>query len=107
MLQHKYLLSLWNFYRTWFGKLCGATCAICGVLIISLPIPIIVNTFNKLYEKAKIKDQIIKKKKMAGWSSDKQRGSLSKVRNPSQISLQLDSRKITLITSKTFHFTYL
>ena len=71
------------------------------MLIISLPIPIIVNTFNKLYEKAKIKDQIIKKKKMAGWSSDKQRGSLSKVRNPSQISLELDSRKICVDNIQT------
>ena len=87
--------------RTWFGKLCGATCAICGVLIISLPIPIIVNTFNKLYEKAKIKDQIIKKKKMAGWSTDNKRGSLSKVRDPSQVSLELETRKISLITLKT------
>ena len=87
--------------RTWFGKLCGATCAICGVLIISLPIPIIVNTFNKLYEKAKIKDQITKKKKMAGWSSDNKRTSLSKVRHPSQVSLELETCKISLVTHKT------
>ena len=80
---------------TWFGKLCGATCAICGVLIISLPIPIIVNTFNKLYEKAKIKDQISKKKKMAGWTADNKRGSLSKVRHLSQISLQLTTCKMS------------
>ena len=87
--------------RTWFGKLCGATCAICGVLIISLPIPIIVNTFNKLYEKAKIKDQITKKKKMAGWSSDNKRASLSKVRHPSQVSLELETCKMSLVTHKT------
>ena len=87
--------------RTWFGKLCGATCAICGVLIISLPIPIIVNTFNKLYEKAKIKDQITKKKKMAGWSSDNKRASLSKVRHPSQVSLELETCKMSLVTNKT------
>jgi len=60
--------------KTWFGKLVGACCAISGVLIISLPIPIIVNTFNKLYEKAKIKNQIMKKKKMAGWQDFKKTG---------------------------------
>ena len=62
------------FKKTWFGKLVGACCAISGVLIISLPIPIIVNTFNKLYEKAKIKNQIMKKKKMAGWQDFKKTG---------------------------------
>jgi len=60
--------------KTWFGKMVGSCCAICGVLIISLPIPIIVNTFNKLYEKAKIKNQIMKKKKMAGWLDFKKTG---------------------------------
>ena len=52
----------------------GSCCAIVGVLIISLPIPIIVNTFNKLYEKAKIKNQILKKKKLAGWTDFKRTG---------------------------------
>ena len=52
----------------------GSCCAIVGVLIISLPIPIIVNTFNKLYEKAKIKNQICKKKKLAGWTDYKKTG---------------------------------
>ena len=66
------------------------------MLIISLPIPIIVNTFNKLYEKAKIKDQITKKKKMAGWTGDNKAGGLSKVRRGSQISLQLETRKMVV-----------
>ena len=56
------------------GKMVGSCCAIVGVLIISLPIPIIVNTFNKLYEKAKIKNQILKKKKLAGWTDFKRTG---------------------------------
>ena len=37
-------------------------CAICGVLCISLPIPIIVNNFNKFYEKSKIEEEILMKK---------------------------------------------
>jgi hypothetical protein len=46
-------------------------CAICGVLCISLPIPIIVNNFNKFYEKAKIEEEILFKKKKALWEDTK------------------------------------
>jgi hypothetical protein len=49
-------------------------CAICGVLCISLPIPIIVNNFNKFYEKAKIEEEILAKKKKSSWE-DAKRGS--------------------------------
>ena len=76
---------------TWFGKLVGsglaeksqnhwwkmcwclnvAACAICGVLCISLPIPIIVNNFNKFYEKAKIEEEILAKKKRTSWEEAK------------------------------------
>ncbi|XP_023324508.1 uncharacterized protein LOC111698406 [Eurytemora carolleeae] len=57
--------------KTWFGKLVGSACAICGVLCISLPIPIIVNNFNKFYEKAKIEEEILSKKKKASWEDAK------------------------------------
>ena len=73
---------------TWFGKLVGSgkcgnlnfgflkitnsiACAICGVLCISLPIPIIVNNFNKFYEKAKIEEEILAKKKKSSWEEAK------------------------------------
>ena len=46
-------------------------CAICGVLCISLPIPIIVNNFNKFYEKAKIEEEIEVKRKKASWEEAK------------------------------------
>ena len=52
---------------TWFGKLVGSVCAICGVLCISLPIPIIVNNFNKFYEKSKIEEEILTKKASLSW----------------------------------------
>ena len=48
-----------------------SACAICGVLCISLPIPIIVNNFNKFYEKAKIEEEIQAKKKRSSWEEAK------------------------------------
>ena len=55
-----------------------SACAICGVLCISLPIPIIVNNFNKFYEKAKIEEEILLKKKKASWE-DAKRGNACKL----------------------------
>ena len=46
-------------------------CAICGVLCISLPIPIIVNNFNKFYEKSKIEEEILLKKTQSSWEEAK------------------------------------
>ena len=55
-------------------------CAICGVLCISLPIPIIVNNFNKFYEKAKIEEEIEAKRKRTSWE-DAKRGKTKYVFN--------------------------
>ena len=57
-----------------------SACAICGVLCISLPIPIIVNNFNKFYEKAKIEEEIEAKRKRTSWE-DAKRGKTNYVFN--------------------------
>ncbi len=47
---------------TGFGKVIGTCCAICGVLVIALPIPIIGNNFAAFYKNERRREQLAEKK---------------------------------------------
>lgn len=48
--------------HTGLGKVIGSCCAICGVLVIALPIPIIGNNFAAFYKNERRREQLAEKK---------------------------------------------
>jgi hypothetical protein len=49
--------------RTALGYIVGAMCAVCGLLMLSLPVPVIVNNFTLYYSHAQAKLKLPQKKK--------------------------------------------
>lgn len=52
--------------RTALGYVIGATCAVCGVLLEALTIPVISNNFALFYLHGKTREEIRKRKKKRG-----------------------------------------
>ena len=71
-------------------------CALCGVLCIALPIPIIVNNFNKFYEKSKIEEEIILKKSQSSWEEAKRGNNIFVIRTWSSRKKTANSKISTL-----------
>ena len=67
-----------------FGKLIGSMCAICGVLVIALPIPIIGNNFAAFYKNERRREQLSEKK--AALERARRKGAITPF--PGQINLR-------------------
>lgn len=91
------------------GKLIASLCAICGVLCITLPIPIIVTNFNRYYEKSIIEQAINQERSNMGSHWEETKKSIRDARYRLSLSTNseiLDTKNNARINEKFKHGSF-